>query len=76
MAWSEADLTAVQTAIMALVNGQAVVSASFSGQTIAYTRADLDKLRSLRAEMLREVDDADSTRSRIKLTANRTGKGL
>jgi len=75
VAWTENDLTAVQTAIMELVNGKAVVSASFGGQTISYTRADLDKLRALRAEMMREVEDASPTRSRIRLTSNRTGKG-
>ena len=56
MAFSSADLAAVEAAIIALSGGEAVSMVTFAnGHSIKYREADLDKLLRLRALIQRET---------------------
>lgn len=74
MAWTESDLAQVQAAIVRLVAGEDVATATLNGQSVTYTKARLPELRALRSEMLREIEDG-SAPSRVKL-ARCSDKGL
>ena len=50
MAWTAADLTAVEDAIRGVLDGKTV---SFGGKTVSYE--SLPELRALRQEMLQEI---------------------
>lgn len=54
MAWTSADLTAVETAIRKRISGGAVDSYAIGGRNVAYM--PLEDLRSLRDEMRREIE--------------------
>ena len=57
--YTQADLTAVTQAIMALATGTRVTSVTFEGpprRTTEYAAADLPQLRALQAEIQREVN--------------------
>ena len=54
MAWTTADLTAVEDAIRGILDGKTV---SFGGKTVSYE--SLAELRSLRADIAAELADDD-----------------
>ena len=56
MAFTSADLTAIEAAILTLSAGDAVAMVTFAnGHTIRYREADMDKLLRLRALVQRET---------------------
>lgn len=74
MAYTEADLTAIQAAIMALAKGKRVVSVKIEGKDIEYAQADLPALKTLRGEILTEINAAAGIYTRpVYLSPN---KGL
>lgn len=74
MAYTEADLAAVDAALLALAKGERVATVSSSdGRSVTYAQAEFDKLRRFRAEMASEISSA-AGRRRFVLTT--TGKGL
>jgi hypothetical protein len=61
MAWTQADAEKVREAIVALASGTRVVTISYAGppaRSVAYGIVDLPSLRSLLAEMDRQVGGA------------------
>jgi hypothetical protein len=68
MAWSQADLDAIDTAIRNAIQGKAV---TFGGRS--WTSQDLGELRSLRAEIVIDVEGASGTRQGYRLAATRKG---
>ncbi len=64
--WTQADLDAVQNAILKLATGQQKASVSFSsaGASVSttYTTADLPQLKALRAEIRDELNSAAGKR--------------
>jgi len=72
MAYTQADLTSIETAILKLSSGERAVSVSISGKRIEYGQADLSQLRSLRAEIQRELSSGAGGRTILM----KTGKGL
>jgi len=48
MAFTAANLTAVEAAMVAIASGERVVEVEIAGKTIRYQAADLDKLQRLR----------------------------
>jgi len=59
MAFTSADLTAIEAAILALSGGSAVAQVSFAnGHSIRYREADLDKLIRLRTLIQSETGTA------------------
>ena len=73
MAYTQTDLESVEQAIIALASGERVVAVEIDDKRIEYSRADLDKLRKLRLEIMSELQSA-SGRKRFVLTT--TSKGL
>ncbi len=73
MAYTDTDLTNIQTAIMALATGTRVVSLSIGGKTIQYGQAQLNELKALRDEIKSEVN---STAGRAQYVLTSTDKGL
>jgi hypothetical protein len=73
MAYSQADLENVQAALLKLATGKRVVSVTMEGKTIEYSRADLDKLESLRNNIASEINRI-SKKSSCMLV--KTSKGL
>ena len=73
MAFTQTDLETIESAIVALASGQRVVSAEIDGNKVEWNRADLDKLRQLRKEIMAELQSA-AARRRFVLTS--TSKGL
>lgn len=56
--WTDADITTLKAAIVALASGEKVQTISFDGpprRQVTYHPTDLDKMRSLLAEMIRDV---------------------
>lgn len=56
--WTQQDYDAVKAAIIALASGESVQSVTFAGppqRTVVYQQMDLDKLRSLFAEIARDL---------------------
>ena len=73
MAYTTTDLTNVEAAISAIVNGQRIVRCSIGDKSFEYASADLKLLRELKGEILSEVQTTE-TRPRFFLT--QTDKGL
>jgi hypothetical protein len=73
MGYSEADLAAIETAILELAQGKRVVSVTMDGRTVQWQQADLDKLIALRNQIQSE-SQAAAGRPRFVLTS--TSKGL
>ena len=73
MAYSQFDLENIEAAILALASDQRVVALTIDGVTVQYGLAELDKLRALRLEMLRELKSS-AGRPLFYLTI--TSKGL
>ena len=74
MAYTSTDLANVKAAIVALATGERAVSVSFGDKQFKYSEVDLDKLRSLRAEIESDIRTA-SGRGRF-LLAQTGSKGL
>lgn len=58
MAWTQADVNAVRTAIVALASGTRVVTVSYAGppaRSVTYGAAELGELRALLSEMERSL---------------------
>ncbi len=72
MAYSETDLSNLETAIIALATGARKVRMAIGDKIVEFSDTDLDKLRSLRSDMMAER--AGKANSRYFLTT--TGKGL
>ena len=70
--WTSTDKTNLKNAIMALVQGQRVVSAAIGGKLMRYAETDLPSMRSLLAEMTSELNTA----TRKKFYRVTTSKGL
>lgn len=68
MAWTSADLTALEAAI---ASGQSLVR--FGDRTVQYQ--DLDAMRRARREMIAEIAAAAGTSSRRTYRATQTGTG-
>jgi hypothetical protein len=73
MAYSAADLAAIESAIVQLAKGERVVSVTIDGRTVQYQQADLEKLMALRNQVESETRAA-AGRPRFVLTS--TSKGL
>jgi len=73
MAYSQTDLESVQAALLKLATGERVVSVTMEGKTIEYSRADLDKLESLRNNIVSEIKQSSNKPSCI---LTKTSKGL
>lgn len=73
MAYTQSDLDSVKTAILSLATGTRVVRVSVRNKTTEYSQAQLNDLRTLRAEIAREIQAA-AGRRRFVLT--KTSKGL
>lgn len=71
--YTEADLAAVQGAIVSLATGKLKVSVTINGEQVEYGRASLEGLRTLRAEMSSELSAASASTSGFVVT---TEKGL
>lgn len=56
MAFTAADLTSVETAIMDLVRGERIVKVTIDGETVEYMQTDINKLRAMKAEIQSDVD--------------------
>ena len=55
-AYTQDDLDAVNAAIRQIIEGKRRVSVSVAGRSVDYQSTDLDKLRALRSEIVREVN--------------------
>ena len=74
MAYSAADLAAIESAILELAKGERVVSVTgMDGRTVQWQQADLEKLIALRNRIQSE-SQAAAGRPRFVLTS--TSKGL
>ena len=73
MAYTTADLTKIQDAIIALAEGKRVVSVTVNGKTIAYGQSQIKELQALRDSIQAEINAASNAR-RFVLTS--TEKGL
>ena len=75
MSYTQADLTNIQNAIVALAKGERVVSVSTSnGKSITYGQSQLKDLQALRDSIRTELDNSSSTTRRFVLI--QTDKGL
>ena len=74
MAYTQIDLDNVEAAIAAIVAGERVVSVTIDGDTIQYQQTDENKLRSLRREVMAELQASSAIQRNIYFT--QTGKGL
>ncbi|SEM74920.1 gpW protein [Syntrophus gentianae] len=72
MAYSDTNLSNIESAIIALATGARKVRVTMGDKSIEYSDADLDKLRSLRSDMMAE--QTNKANSRYFLIT--TGKGL
>ena len=61
MAFTSADLTAVETAIAAVRDGSRAISVVIAGNTIQYQACDLYKLQNLRGQIKAELAVAAGT---------------
>lgn len=65
MAWMQTDADAVRAAVVALATGARVVTVSYAGppaRSVQYAAAQLDELRSLLAQMDRQLAATPSFR--------------
>jgi len=72
MAYSETDLSNLEAAIIALATGARKVRIAMGDKIVEFSNTDLDKLRSLRSDMMAE--QPGKANSRFFLIT--TGKGL
>ena len=70
MAYTSADLTAVETAIDAVRDGERAIAVTIAGKTIQYQACDIYKLQNLRGQIKAELAVASGTsRSRHVTTS-------
>jgi hypothetical protein len=58
MAFTSTDLTAVESAMVAIASGERVIEVVIAGKTIKYQAADLTKLQHLRNIIQADVNNA------------------
>lgn len=63
MSYSATDLANVNAAITSLISGDRVVEITRDGRTTRYAQTDLSMLRSLRDDILKEINGATSSSS-------------
>lgn len=68
MAFTATDVTSIETAIKALVNGSRVVECSINGDLVQYHRTDIGSMMKLRDTMIAEIAAATAAAS---TTSNR-----
>jgi len=74
MAYTQADLTKIESAIVALAAGERTVRVTTAGgKSIEYGQADLPQLRALRDSVKKELETTSTTTRYIRTS---TGKGL
>lgn len=73
MAFTVADLTRIESAIIALATGTRKVRMTMNDKTVEYAPADLDKLRLLKNEI---ASSLTSSVSRPRALVAQTSKGL
>jgi hypothetical protein len=56
MAWTQANLDAVEAAILELSLGKRVVQTDIGGKTREFQRTQLDELKALRSDMQAELE--------------------
>ena len=73
MAYSAADLTSIQAAILALATGTRLVRVTINGKTKEYAEADLKQLEALRNTIKSEIS---ATAGNPRFVLTRSSKGL
>lgn len=74
--WTEADITKLRAAIVAIASGEGVQQVSYAGppaRTITYHQTDLAQMRSLLASMIAEVGAEAGTRKSFSLISTKKG---
>lgn len=66
MAFTQADLDSIDTAIVALATGRRVGSVTVAGERIDYGTTSLDELRRLRAIVSAEVQSISTSGIRVR----------
>lgn len=74
MAYTETDLQTIEAACIALASGQRVVRLSIAGKEFEFGQAKLGELKSLRADIRNELNEATGVTTGVYVT--RTSKGL
>lgn len=73
MAYTSANLTSIENAIIALATGTRAVRVTINNKTVEYGQADMEKLRSLRAEIQKDIVMTAGTGKRYRYL--QTSKG-
>lgn len=73
MAFSQTDLTNIESAIIDLATGKRTVRVNIDGKLIEYGQAQLNELKALRADVKAELDAANGSSGFVLTT---TSKGL
>ena len=73
MAYTAADLSAIDIAIAKLAAGERVVQFSKGDQMVEYGQAKLGELRALRSEMVAEINQTANQKRHFRIA---TSKGL
>ncbi len=73
MAYSQTDLTNIESAVMDLATGKRAVRVTIDGKLIEYGQAQLNELKALRADVKSEIDAASGATGFVLTT---TSKGL
>lgn len=74
--WTQADVDKLRAAVLALASGEAAQTVTYAGppaRTIVYQTTNLDKMRSLLAEMVAAVGNAAGTRQGYRVATHRKG---
>ena len=61
MAFTQADVTSIETAIMEIIAGTRVVRCSIGDKSFEFSAPDLPQMRAMRAEIKAEVSLADGS---------------
>ena len=72
MAYTQTNLTDVESAIVDLAQGKRVVHVIIEGKSIEYSQANIDELKDLRADIKSELQ-APAEYPRFVLTTTRKG---
>jgi hypothetical protein len=76
MAYTTADLTNVEKAIIDLATGRRTVKFVIDGDVVEYSAVQLPELRTLRGEIAGELAAADSESETVSAFCFTGGKGL